>query len=44
MPGARPVVGVARSVDELGRLLIDDGNGLVTVSAGDITHLRPQPG
>jgi BirA family transcriptional regulator, biotin operon repressor / biotin---[acetyl-CoA-carboxylase] ligase len=41
MPGDRQVVGVARSIDELGRLRIDTGGTLVTVSAGDITHLRP---
>ncbi|HKH52393.1 MAG TPA: biotin--[acetyl-CoA-carboxylase] ligase [Mycobacterium sp.] len=41
LPGDRQIVGVARSVDELGRLRIDTGSHLVTVSAGDITHLRP---
>jgi BirA family biotin operon repressor/biotin-[acetyl-CoA-carboxylase] ligase len=41
MPGDREVVGVARSVDETGRLCIDTGAQTVAISAGDITHLRP---
>ena len=41
LPGDREVVGVARGVDELGRLQIDTGGEVVTVSAGDIAHLRP---
>ena len=41
MPGDREVVGVARSVDETGRLCIDTGAETVAISAGDITHLRP---
>jgi BirA family transcriptional regulator, biotin operon repressor / biotin---[acetyl-CoA-carboxylase] ligase len=41
LPGDRQVVGVAQSVDELGRLHIDMGEKTVTISAGDITHLRP---
>jgi BirA family transcriptional regulator, biotin operon repressor / biotin---[acetyl-CoA-carboxylase] ligase len=41
MPGDREVVGVARSVDETGRLCIDTGVRTVAISAGDITHLRP---
>jgi BirA family biotin operon repressor/biotin-[acetyl-CoA-carboxylase] ligase len=40
LPGDRTVVGVAADVDDLGRLRIDTGDDLVTVSAGDITHLR----
>lgn len=40
MPGDREVVGVARSVDETGRLCVDTGAGIVAISAGDITHLR----
>lgn len=40
LPGDRQVEGVAESVDELGRLRIDTGANMVTVSAGDITHLR----
>jgi BirA family biotin operon repressor/biotin-[acetyl-CoA-carboxylase] ligase len=41
MPGDHTVVGVAEAIDELGRLVIDTGSDRVTVSAGDITHLRP---
>lgn len=41
MPGDREVVGVARSIDETGRLCIDTGGQSVAISAGDITHLRP---
>ncbi len=41
LPGDRAIEGVAADVDELGRLTIDTGADLVTVSAGDITHLRP---
>lgn len=41
LPGDRALVGVARDVDEQGRLVIDTGGDLVTVSAGDIVHLRP---
>ena len=41
MPGDREVVGVARSVDETGRLCVDTGAETHAISAGDITHLRP---
>ena len=41
LPGDRAVEGVADAVDGLGRLRIDTGEQMVTVSAGDITHLRP---
>jgi BirA family biotin operon repressor/biotin-[acetyl-CoA-carboxylase] ligase len=41
MPGDREIIGVAADIDSLGRLRIDTGTGVVTVSAGDITHLRP---
>lgn len=41
LPGDRQVIGVARDVDQLGRLLIDTGDERVTVAAGDVTHLRP---
>ncbi|MGH3675549.1 MAG: biotin--[acetyl-CoA-carboxylase] ligase [Mycobacterium sp.] len=40
LPGDRAVEGVAADVDELGRLRIDTGAEALTVSAGDITHLR----
>lgn len=41
LPGGRAIEGVAADVDELGRLRIDTGTEVVTVSAGDIAHLRP---
>lgn len=41
LPGDTEIVGTATGVDDLGRLLIDDAGATVTVSAGDITHLRP---
>ena len=40
LPGDHAVVGIAEAVDELGRLRIDTGAETVTVSAGDVTHLR----
>ena len=40
LPGDRTVDGVAEAVDDLGRFVIDTGAERVTVSAGDITHLR----
>lgn len=41
LPGDNEIIGVATDVDELGRLQIDTGTEVTTVSAGDITHLRP---
>jgi BirA family biotin operon repressor/biotin-[acetyl-CoA-carboxylase] ligase len=41
LPGGRHIEGVADLIDEFGRLRIDTGAGSQTVSAGDITHLRP---
>lgn len=41
MPGNHEITGTAIDVDDLGRLHIDTGAEVVTVSAGDITHLRP---
>ncbi|MGE2836529.1 biotin--[acetyl-CoA-carboxylase] ligase [Mycobacterium sp. SMC-4] len=41
LPGGSEIVGTALGIDDSGRLLIDDGNATVTVSAGDLTHLRP---
>ncbi|GFG68567.1 biotin--[acetyl-CoA-carboxylase] ligase [Mycolicibacter senuensis] len=41
MPGGRRVEGLARSIDDTGRLVIDTGGDTVTVSAGDVTRLRP---
>jgi BirA family biotin operon repressor/biotin-[acetyl-CoA-carboxylase] ligase len=40
LPGDRTVEGIADDIDELGRLRIETGHEMVTVSAGDITHLR----
>nr|WP_234834840.1 biotin--[acetyl-CoA-carboxylase] ligase [Mycolicibacterium stellerae] len=41
LPGDRAVEGTAVDIDDLGRLQIDTGTEIFTVSAGDITHLRP---
>jgi BirA family biotin operon repressor/biotin-[acetyl-CoA-carboxylase] ligase len=41
LPGDREVVGIARAIDETGRLCLDTGGQSVAISAGDITHLRP---
>lgn len=41
LPGGDELVGTAIAVDDDGRLIIDSGAEPVTVSAGDITHLRP---
>ncbi len=43
LPGGRQIVGTARDIDSMGRLLIADGPTLTTVAAGDIAHLRPVP-
>ncbi len=43
LPGERTIEGTAEAIDGLGRLRIDTGGQTVTVSAGDITHLRPLP-
>ncbi|MBN9636704.1 MAG: biotin--[acetyl-CoA-carboxylase] ligase [Actinobacteria bacterium] len=41
LPGGREVVGQATEIDAGGALLIDSADGVVTVSAGDVVHLRP---
>jgi len=41
LPGDREIIGTAVSVDDQGRLHIDTGSAIQTVSAGDIVHLRP---
>jgi BirA family biotin operon repressor/biotin-[acetyl-CoA-carboxylase] ligase len=41
LPGGRNVTGVARDIDDQGRLRIDTDGGPFVVSAGDIVHLRP---
>jgi BirA family transcriptional regulator, biotin operon repressor / biotin---[acetyl-CoA-carboxylase] ligase len=40
LPGDREIVGVARDIDEQGRLRIEAGGRTVAVSAGDVIHLR----
>ena len=40
LPGGREVLGLARSIDEQGRLHIETDAGTVAVSAGDVVHLR----
>ncbi len=46
MPGAEPVTGTAAGVDQTGRLEVRTAAGLVLVTAGDVTHVRPanEPG
>jgi BirA family biotin operon repressor/biotin-[acetyl-CoA-carboxylase] ligase len=41
LPGNRDIIGLATDLDGSGQLSIDTGAQTVTVSAGDITHLRP---
>jgi len=41
LPGGGEIIGTATDIDDCGRLLIDTGTQTSTVSAGDITHLRP---
>ncbi|WP_024441477.1 biotin--[acetyl-CoA-carboxylase] ligase [Mycobacterium sp. UM_WGJ] len=41
IPGDQRVEGVAEAIDDTGRLVINTGDGTVTVSAGDVTRLRP---
>ncbi|MCV7178504.1 biotin--[acetyl-CoA-carboxylase] ligase [Mycolicibacterium sphagni] len=41
LPGGSEITGTAVDIDVLGRLSIDTGAEVATVSAGDITHLRP---
>ncbi|OBK83609.1 biotin--[acetyl-CoA-carboxylase] ligase [Mycolicibacter sinensis] len=41
LPGDQRVEGLAEGIDEMGRLVIDTGTETVTVSAGDVTRLRP---
>lgn len=43
LPGGREIVGVARDIDDEGRLDIDADGHPAKVSAGDIVHLRPAP-
>jgi BirA family transcriptional regulator, biotin operon repressor / biotin---[acetyl-CoA-carboxylase] ligase len=41
LPGAKRLVGIARDVDEQGRLCIDSDGEEVVLAAGDVVHLRP---
>lgn len=41
IPGDQRVEGIAETIDDTGRLIINTGDGTVTVSAGDVTRLRP---
>jgi BirA family biotin operon repressor/biotin-[acetyl-CoA-carboxylase] ligase len=40
LPGGTAVTGIAREIDEAGRLVVESAAGLVPVSAGDLVHLR----
>jgi BirA family transcriptional regulator, biotin operon repressor / biotin---[acetyl-CoA-carboxylase] ligase len=40
-PGCDPLVGEAIDLDDDGRLVVRTATDLVTIDAGDITHLRP---
>lgn len=40
LPGDRDVTGIAVDIDDEGRLQIEAADGIVTVAAGDIIHLR----
>jgi BirA family biotin operon repressor/biotin-[acetyl-CoA-carboxylase] ligase len=41
LPGDRQMVGRARAIDEQGRLVVDAAEETMTLSAGDVVHLRP---
>jgi BirA family transcriptional regulator, biotin operon repressor / biotin---[acetyl-CoA-carboxylase] ligase len=41
LPAGREIIGMARSIDEQGRLVIESEGQVVSLSAGDIVHLRP---
>lgn len=41
LPGGREVVGVARGIDEQGRLRLESDGETLAMSAGDVMHLRP---
>ncbi|MGO8770220.1 MAG: biotin--[acetyl-CoA-carboxylase] ligase [Mycobacterium sp.] len=40
LPGGREIVGTASGIDDQGRLVLDTGDEIVVVSAGDVVHLR----
>ena len=41
LPGGHELIGTATDIDQLGRLVIDDGTTSTAIAAGDVTHLRP---
>jgi len=41
LPGERSVTGRVVDLDDHGRLVLDTGDGTLTLSAGDVVHLRP---
>jgi BirA family biotin operon repressor/biotin-[acetyl-CoA-carboxylase] ligase len=43
LPGGQAIRGTAVTVDEDGRLLVDDGATLRALGAGDVVHVRPGP-
>ena len=44
LPDGVPLEGRATGVDEDGRLLVDDGQRVHALGAGDVVHVRPAPG
>jgi BirA family transcriptional regulator, biotin operon repressor / biotin---[acetyl-CoA-carboxylase] ligase len=44
LPSGSEIVGIARAVDDQGRLCIESNGETAAISAGDITHLRPVGG
>lgn len=40
LPGGTALTGIAREIDDAGRLVVESAAGLVPVSAGDVVHLR----
>jgi BirA family biotin operon repressor/biotin-[acetyl-CoA-carboxylase] ligase len=40
LPGDRSLTGTAVDVDIAGQLLVDDGNAIIPVNAGDVIHVR----
>jgi BirA family biotin operon repressor/biotin-[acetyl-CoA-carboxylase] ligase len=42
LPGDEVLQGHAVDVDDHGRLIVETGDGITTVAAGDVVHVRPQ--
>jgi BirA family transcriptional regulator, biotin operon repressor / biotin---[acetyl-CoA-carboxylase] ligase len=40
LPGGTTLTGIAREIDDAGRLVVESADGLVPISAGDVVHLR----